>query len=263
MYGNGKTIQIRMNKVLKAVATLDSTCNLYSLGTTIKMALAAATTKNAATTEYFAIWHQRLGHLPSFSLAKLHVVVEHSEVLSATATNEDCKHCLLDKFRKLPTTSPGSKTHTLLELTYSDLSGKFSVQARGGLQYYVTFMEDFTWYSHLYLIDTKDGALAICGIRGDPTRQEGKSTSLRQRRIVHEQSLRGVPDVQRDQSSTNCPILPLIQWSVRTAQQNPLSYDKSVSPLLQPLQKPVGRSSQHGSICQKPTTSLRPLNHTR
>lgn len=87
-------------------------------------------------------------------------MVEGPECLRVTATETHCKDCLLAKSNKLPTTGPVSKTRAPLDLIHSDLSGKFSVQARGRFQYYVTFMDDFTHYIHVYLIKTKDGALA-------------------------------------------------------------------------------------------------------
>lgn len=39
------------------------------------------------------------------------------------------------------------------------MSGKFFIQVRGGFQYYILFIDDFSRYTHLYLLKTKDGAL--------------------------------------------------------------------------------------------------------
>lgn len=78
---------------------------------------------------------------------------------SSTAEKQNCKYFLLAKSTKLLTTSPRSNTHAPLDLIHSDLSGTFSIQARGGLQYYVSFIDDFFCYTHLYPLKTKDGAL--------------------------------------------------------------------------------------------------------
>lgn len=147
------TIQIQMHTFLKVVATLDPLWNLYLLGAPAKTTLTIAT-------ENFSVWHPRLGHLPPSALSKPQTMGEDLENLPATASKEQCRDCLLGKSSKLPTTSPGSKTMATLELIPSDLSGKFSVQARERFQYSVTFRDDFTCYIHLYLIKTKDGTLA-------------------------------------------------------------------------------------------------------
>jgi len=38
------------------------------------------------------------------------------------------------------------------------LWGKAPVKSRGGKRYYVTFLNDKTWITHLYLLQTKDKA---------------------------------------------------------------------------------------------------------
>jgi len=42
---------------------------------------------------------------------------------------------------------------------HSDLWGKSPVESRGGKKYYITFINDKTSLTHLYLLRTKDEAL--------------------------------------------------------------------------------------------------------
>lgn len=44
---------------------------------------------------------------------------------------------------------------------HSDLWGKAPVESRGGKRYYVTFIDDKTRLTHLYLLRTKDEALKL------------------------------------------------------------------------------------------------------
>lgn len=62
MHGERGTIPIRMNKVLRATATLNVSRNLYLIGSATSRAL------TAVSTESFSVWHPRLGHLPLSSL---------------------------------------------------------------------------------------------------------------------------------------------------------------------------------------------------
>lgn len=111
----------------------------------------------AVSTEDFTVWHKRLGHLSSLLLSKLRKMIEDPQHLPTSAEKQKCKDCLLAKSTKLPKTTPGSKTHAPLELIHSDLSGKFSIEARGGFLYYISFIDDFSRYTHLYLLKTKYG----------------------------------------------------------------------------------------------------------
>ena len=46
-----------------------------------------------------------------------------------------------------------------LQLVYSDICGPINVRARHGATYFITFIDDFTHYSHVYLISHKSEAL--------------------------------------------------------------------------------------------------------
>lgn len=41
------------------------------------------------------------------------------------------------------------------EVVHSDVSGRFNSLARGGTEYYVTFIDEVTWYTVVYLIKRK------------------------------------------------------------------------------------------------------------
>ncbi|KAL5564391.1 hypothetical protein UlMin_027555 [Ulmus minor] len=56
---------------------------------------------------------------------------------------------------KRPFGSKGNRVEGLLELVHSDVCGPMSVKARGGYDYYVTFIDDYSRYGYVYLMHRK------------------------------------------------------------------------------------------------------------
>ena len=62
-----------------------------------------------------------------------------------------CEQCLVRKAKILPFGK--SKRATLpLDLIHSDICGLMNIRARHGAQYFITFIDDFTRFGHVYLI---------------------------------------------------------------------------------------------------------------
>ena len=55
-----------------------------------------------------------------------------------------CESCLEGKMTKRSFLSKGHRANDLLELIHSDVCGPFNVQARGGYEYFVTFIDMHT-----------------------------------------------------------------------------------------------------------------------
>ncbi|KAL5574122.1 hypothetical protein UlMin_023719 [Ulmus minor] len=56
---------------------------------------------------------------------------------------------------KRPFGSKGNRVEGLLELVHSDICGPMSIKARGGYEYYVTFIDDYSRYGYVYLMHRK------------------------------------------------------------------------------------------------------------
>ncbi|KAA0053519.1 retrovirus-related pol polyprotein from transposon tnt 1-94 [Cucumis melo var. makuwa] len=52
-------------------------------------------------------------------------------------------------------TGKGLRAKTPLELVYSNLCGPMNVKARGGYKYFILFIDDYSRYGHVYLIQNK------------------------------------------------------------------------------------------------------------
>ena len=73
-------------------------------------------------------------------------------------SNHICEICVKAKLSKTPFLSIVRSTEPL-ELIYSDICDFKSIQTRCGKKYFITFIDDYTRYSYVYLIRTNDEAL--------------------------------------------------------------------------------------------------------
>ena len=65
-----------------------------------------------------------------------------------------CEHCLAGKATRLPSGKVKRAT-SKLQLIHSDICGPINVRAKYGANYFITFIDDFTHFSHVYLISHK------------------------------------------------------------------------------------------------------------
>jgi len=106
-------------------------------------------------------WHARLGHIGQDRLYRLARVG-----LLGSLTNEElpiCEHCFAGKATRLPF-GKVKRASSPLQLIHSDIYGLMNVRARHKRNYFITFIDDFTRFGHVYLISHKSEALD-CFIR--------------------------------------------------------------------------------------------------
>ncbi|MCQ7056702.1 transposase family protein, partial [Clostridioides difficile] len=77
---------------------------------------------------------------------------------------------------KRPFKAKGYRAKEVLELIHSDLCGPMSIQARGGFEYFVTFIDDYSRYGYIYLLRRKSECFEkFKEYRADVEKQHGKS----------------------------------------------------------------------------------------
>ena len=57
-----------------------------------------------------------------------------------------------------PFTAKGYRAKEQLELVHYDLCGPMTIQARGGFEYFITFIDDYSRYGYIYLMRRKSKA---------------------------------------------------------------------------------------------------------
>ena len=66
-----------------------------------------------------------------------------------------CESCLEGKMTKRSFSAKGTRAKEPLQLVHSDVCGPVSVQAIGGYEYFVTFIDDYSRYGYVYLMQRK------------------------------------------------------------------------------------------------------------
>ena len=95
------------------------------------------------------LWHLRLGHI---NLKRIQRLVEDGPLSSLEVEALPvCESCLEGKITKKPFTTKGLRPKEMMELVHSDLCGPMNIQARGGYEYFVTFIDDYSRYGYIYL----------------------------------------------------------------------------------------------------------------
>ena len=98
-------------------------------------------------------WHARLGHPSSTTTHK--ILNSHSLPCNKKKMSL-CHHCALAKAHRLPFSSSTSSSTSPLEIVYSDLWGPAPLLSNNGFRYYVVFVDDFSKYSWIYFLRSKD-----------------------------------------------------------------------------------------------------------
>ncbi|KAA0055836.1 ty1-copia retrotransposon protein [Cucumis melo var. makuwa] len=118
---------------------------------------------NASSSAYLIesvnLWHGRLGHVNFASIRKL----KDMRLINTSETHETgkCSICIESKFHKKPFKPVEYRTTELLELIHSDLADFRTTASRGGKNYYVSFVDDYSRYTKIYLIRTKNEAVSM------------------------------------------------------------------------------------------------------
>ncbi|GJX06509.1 gag-pol polyprotein [Tanacetum coccineum] len=98
----------------------------------------------------FYLWHSRLGHV-SGSRLRFFASTGALEKLDAHDIS-DCSGCKLAKFSALPFDNSVSSSNAPFDLVHSDVWGPSPIYTKGGSRYYVSFIDDFTRYTWVYLM---------------------------------------------------------------------------------------------------------------
>lgn len=115
--------------------------------------------------KHLELWHQRFGHLGNENLLKLvnKRMVEGMKIMDAGEKNEKllCEPCITAKQTREPfkPRSDSKRASRPLEIVHSDVCGKITPVSWDGNEYFVSFTDDYTHVSVVYLMKTKDQVL--------------------------------------------------------------------------------------------------------
>lgn len=103
------------------------------------------------------LWHLRLGH-PSFGYMK-HLFP--GLVSSTNMAEMKCEACILAKSYRVLYPSSSYKCNTPFALVHSDVRGPTPITSSDGIRWFITFLDDCTQMTWLYLLKHKNEALYV------------------------------------------------------------------------------------------------------
>ena len=114
------------------------------------------TSSSAYLIDSFDMWHARVGHVHESYVIRL----QNLGIIPKIKNNMEnkCEICVETKLTKRPHFSTQRETD-LLSLVHTDLGDLKQTETRGGKKYYITFIDDFSRYTKVYLLRNKDEAL--------------------------------------------------------------------------------------------------------
>eukprot|EP00794_Sanderia_malayensis_P011553 gene11553-biopygen9222 len=132
---------------------------LYKLNLEPENTCCYASTK---ATDDLSLWHNRFGHLGYDNLKMLSdkSMVDGMEHKGKTEMNKECESCAFGKQNRSPFPKKSSHRCTQpLELIHSDVCGPMNEHSVGGSKYFVTFIEDFSRFTTVYMMKNKSEVL--------------------------------------------------------------------------------------------------------
>lgn len=100
------------------------------------------------------LWHKRLGHLSMRNICKLKQLAEGID-LDLTPELEFCDSCVIANQKRRPFNKTRPKTSRPLQVIHSDVCGPSNVVSHDGYKYFVTFIDDYTHISVVFLMKAK------------------------------------------------------------------------------------------------------------
>ena len=101
-----------------------------------------------------SLWHDRLAHI---SFRSLKFMAKHGLINYDQDSMQTCEVCIQAKMTKKPFPKV-ERTTCLLELVHTDICELNGMLTRGGNKYFITFIDDFTKFTCVYLMRNKDHA---------------------------------------------------------------------------------------------------------
>lgn len=138
----------------KVCATAESVGNLFVLRQPTERVSMATTSDDCVHA-----WHRRLGHRDCEAVLKLPTMAEGVKVKSCNCTGA-CEVCIEGKMHRAPfPKATKSVSSAVMDLVHTDVCGPMRTTTLGGRRYFITFIDDYSKYTVVYLMREKSEAL--------------------------------------------------------------------------------------------------------
>jgi hypothetical protein len=130
--------------------------NVYKLlGNTILGGVAAVAESEDDDT---LLWHMRLGHMSECGMRELH---KRNQLTGIKSCKLDfCKYCIMGKKCRVRFKTATHKTKGILDYVHSDIWGPMRTPSKGGAQYFMSFIDDYSRKAWIYFLKNKSETFA-------------------------------------------------------------------------------------------------------
>ena len=106
--------------------------------------------------ESLSTWHRRMGHLSIRNLKKLPQLCKGVNMHSVSSNHDlICSVCAKAKQTKNPHNTTRQRANRLLKIIHTDVGGPVDPPTYDGKSYFVVFMDDYSHYCEVYLMERK------------------------------------------------------------------------------------------------------------
>ena len=102
-------------------------------------------------------WHRIMGHCNKHDVLRLEGVVEGMKI--TTKTLDQCESCILGKETQTRNREPDERAKSPMEFVHTDLAGPVAPVGRGGYEYVLSFIDDFSGAMFVYFLKLKSEAV--------------------------------------------------------------------------------------------------------
>ena len=180
----------------KIIATGESCGNLYLMNLFIESGQSSMYSCGIVRNDLF-LWHRRMGHVGKTNLEALlkNNYVSVSEVQETDNRNIFCDSCVEGKLSRKPfSKNPVERSKNILELVHTDLCGPIQPKTYDGNTYFVSFTDDYSRFSVIFLLKNKSDVFHMFKIfEAEATNKFG--TGIRKLKI--DNSSENIPGVQK------------------------------------------------------------------
>lgn len=122
---------------------------LYEAPMRVDVSNCQDTAAAVAGKESSELWHKRLGHISDDDLKKSIAITKSTYIQSEAYTSKDSRSCILGECNRHPgpQIENNENAFKVLDRVCSDVFGPVKVRSFSGSQFFVTLMEEYSWYS--------------------------------------------------------------------------------------------------------------------
>nr|GEY18310.1 RNA-directed DNA polymerase homolog [Tanacetum cinerariifolium] len=122
----------------------------------------------------FNLWHNRLGHINYRTMKDM----LKQGIISYNKHKDKCEICVQAKMKRKPFPKVERQSE-ILELVHSNICELNGQLTRGGNRYFITFIDDFSRYTYVYLLKSKDQSFETFKIyKAEVENQRGKKIQI-------------------------------------------------------------------------------------